>query len=836
MAKIFDGKAAFGAPGIEPRWTQSNKDGVGTAYSETSKLWFTLWNGSVTEVYYPMVDLPQIRDLQYLITDGHSFFHEEKRHLKSKTEKIWDNALGYRVVNSDPEARYQITKEVISDPHLACLLQKTTLTGNIDFLSELKLYALCAPHLGIGGWGNNGHIIEVAGRKLLAAHKVSQKGSQKSDRWLVLGATLPFSKLSCGYVGRSDGWQDLSQNYQLDWAFNQATDGNIGLIGELDLTAAQTFTLGLAFGSSLESALSTLMQSLNIPFEQHKKTFHSQWSRAQEGNALEKIAQDNGRLFKSSISLLLAHEDKTYPGATIASLSFPWGEKKGDGDTGGYHLVWTRDMVNSVTGLMAAGNIKTAMRSLTYLMSVQHDDGGFAQNFWLDGEPYWQGMQLDEVAFPILLSWKLSEAGALPKAFDVYPMVIKAAGYLIRHGPATEQERWEENSGYSPSTLACNIAALVCAGAFARQNGDRPLANYIEDYADFLTDHIRAWTVTTAGTLVPGIRRHFIRITPAQIDQPRPNEDPNHSRIKISSRPPGTNAQFSQNQSGEFLAKEIVDAGFLLFVRYGILSANDALVVDSLKVVDAILKVETPNGPCWRRYNHDGYGQQADGSAYEGIGQGRAWPLLTAERGHYELAAGRDVSPYIRAMEKFATETGLLTEQVWDQPDLPQAHMYLGEPTGAAMPLMWAHAEYIKLLRSAQDGRVYDLIPVVAERYLDQSRHKNGCKSFEIWKFHRQVRSMRSQQTLRIQAEAEFRLRWSADDWRTIQETVSQSIDPLAVHYVDILGTDILGANIQSADAQNAVNQTTSVQFTFFWTDSHRWEQRNYTVEIEPLR
>ena len=803
MVRLFQEQKAFGAPGIEPHWTHSNKSGVGTAYSTSSKVWFTLWKGIMTEVYHPTIDQPQVRDLQYLITDGQSFFHEEKRDLKSEIELLWNRELGYRITNTAPDNSYTIVKEVITDPHANCVLQHTKLIGESSVLSQLKLYALCAPHLNINGWGNNGHVIEACGRKFLAANR--------DNRWLVLGATVPFKKLSCGYVGKSDGWQDLADNYQMDWEFDCAIDGNIGLTGELDLDRSSEFTLGLAFGDSLPSALSTLLQSLNVPFKEQKKKFREQWGRTCNNRlSLEDKSNDEGKLFHSSVSLLLAHEDKTYSGATIASMSFPWGEEKGDGDRGGYHLVWTRDMVNSVTGLIAAGHTDTAVRSLMYLVTCQHPDGSFAQNFWLNGEPYWQGMQLDEVAFPILLAKKLDEIGASPN-FDVYPMIIRAAGYLIRSGPATQQERWEEDGGYSPSTLACNIAALISAASFARKRGDSVAAEYIKEYADFLKDHIEAWTVTTEGTLVPDVKRHFVRITPAETDVPHPNEDPNNSTICISARPPGTESEFEENKSKEFPTKEIVDAGFLLFVRYGIIAPDDPLITDSLKVIDAVLKVDTPFGASWRRFNHDWYGQQEDGNAYKGVGVGRAWPLLTSERAQYELAAGHDVAPSIEAMEEFATDTGLLTEQVWDSEDIPEAHMYLGKPTGAAMPLMWAHAEYIKLLRSVKDGRVFDFIPEVGDRYLNNY----DSKPIEVWKFHRQVTTINKGTTLRIQTKKPFKLRWSNDDWDTKQDLESTSITVLDLNYVDLTG-----------------DKQSSIQFTFFWVDTDDWQQGSYSLEV----
>ena len=788
---------AFGRPGIEPRWTHGAKDGVGTAYAASSRIWFTFWNGIVTEVYYPTVDRPQLRDLQYLVTDGKSFFHDEKRNLDSKLERLRDHGLGYRCTNSDPAGRYAIVKEIIADPHLACVLQHTKLTGEESFLSKLRLYALCAPHLEVGGWGNSGYVARVAGRTILIA--------QKERRWLALAATVPFSRVSCGYVGKSDGWTDLAGNFAMDWEFDSAPDGNIALTGELDLTGTREFTLGLAFGNSQHHAVSTLLQSLSTPFAKHSKRYREQWSRSSEGNLpLEKVSGDGGNLYRASFSLLRAHEDKSYPGAFIASLSIPWGEAVGDENQGGYHLVWTRDMVNSANAMLAAGDHATPLRALIYLDVSQHKRGGFSQNFWIDGEPFWKGIQLDEVAFPILLAWRLKRENAL-QDFDPYPMVLRGAGYLVRHGPVTPQERWEEVSGYSPSTLASNIAALICAACFAREKADEATAKYLEEYADFLECHVESWTVTTQGTLLPGVARHYMRILPAQADNPIPDEDPNQGNITIANLAPGAQHVFP--------AKEIVDAGFLELVRHGIRRADDSIIVDSLKVVDAVLKVDTPFGPCWRRYNHDGYGQREDGGPFVGWGQGRVWPLLTGERGHYELAAGHDATPFTRAMESFASSTGLLPEQAWDAADQPKVFMYCGRPTGSAMPLMWAHAEYIKLLRSVRDGKVSDMIADVAKRYLGG---RAGRQLFEVWKFRRQVRSVKRGYVLRIQAEASFRLHWSGDEWQTAKDTPS-STTTLGVEFVDI---PILEA------------QRAPIRFTFFWKASDHWEGRDFMVSV----
>ncbi len=790
-------KHAFGAPGIDPRWTRGAKEAIGTAYSAGSTVWFTASAGVVNEVYYPTVDRPQIRDLQYLVTDGETFFHDERRHFESRVERYEGHALGIRITNREFSGRYAIIKDIIADPHQPCVLVHTRLEGDPAFLARLRIFALLAPHLAEGGWGNSGYALEAGGRALLTA--------EKNGIWLALGATVPFLRRSCGFVGTSDGWTDLADNFRMDWEFDAAENGNIALLGELALPTDPCFTLALSFGNSLHHATTILTQSLSFPFSAQRDRFVEQWGRASHQLApLAEKSGDDGRLYHASRSLLLAHEDKIYPGAMIASLSIPWGESKGDEDLGGYHLVWTRDMVASTSGLLATGNTETPLRALVYLACTQRSDGAFNQNFWIDGEPYWHGIQHDEVAFPILLAWRLRRADAL-RDFDPYTMVLRAAGYLVRQGPATPQDRWEESSGYSPSTLAASIAALVCAAEYAHDRGDEVTAGLLRRHADFLECHIERWTVTTEGTLLPDIRRHYIRIRPVDPGDPDPDEDPNRDDLRIANRAPGERATFP--------AKEIVDAGFLELVRYGIRKAGGDLMEDSIRVVDSLLRVETPRGPCWRRYNHDGYGQRDDGGSFDGWGRGRAWPLLTGERGHYELAAGRDPNPCLRAMERFATAAGLLPEQIWDAPDLPKAHMRFGGPTGSATPLIWAHAEYVKLLRSVHDREIFDLVPAVAERYQSASRPP----PIEVWSFRRRARSVRPGWMLCVQARTAFALHWTAGEWEDAADTPSTGT-AVGVHFVDI---------------PVARDQRVPIRFTFYWPGADRWEGRDFEVGIE---
>ncbi len=799
------GAVAFGWPGIEPRWTSSSKDGVGTAYADASRVWFTISHGILNEVYYPTLDRPQIRDLQFLVTDGETFFHEEKRDLDNDITALAEETLGYRVVTSDPAGRYRIVKEIIADPVRACVLIRARIEAETTWRERLQVYVLLAPHIEVAGSGNSARRQQAAGKDVLVAWR--------AGTWLALGVSTRFLQTSCGYVGASDGWQDLRDNYRMDWSFPEALDGNVAVTGRIDPGPDMEFTVGLAFGDRPHAATTALTQSLSVPFAAKRAAFLEQWRTVHHGVAdLHRHTGDGGRLLRASHALLVAHEDKTFKGAFIAAASIPWGEAKGDEDLGGYHLVWTRDMVQSATALLACGNVETPRRALVYLAVSQHADGGFAQNFWLDGTPYWQGLQLDEVAFPLILAWRVWKHGALAD-FDPLPMVRAGAAFLLREGPATAQERWEEASGFSPSTLAVAIAALVCAADLLRARGLEREAAYVEEHADFLESHVERWTVTTAGELLPGVARHYIRITPAAIGDPDAPEDPDGGWLAIANRPPGTPWRFE--------ARNVVDAGFLELVRYGVRPAGSDLMEDSLRVVDAVLKVDTPFGPCWRRYNHDGYGNRPDGGPFTGWGRGRAWPLLAGERAHYELAAGRDVAAYVRALEGFGGRGALLPEQVWDE-DNPANGMRLGMPTGSAMPLAWAHAEYIRLVRSIRDGAAFDRIAPVAERYLAA----RGRTDREVWKPTRHAQRVARGATLRIQAPGPFRLRWTRDEWQTSNDTLAAD-SGLGVRYVDLA---------------IAPGQAAPVRFTFFWTEdidvgafrraAATWEGRDYSVAI----
>ena len=787
---------AFGAPGIEPRWTSSAKEGVGTAYHTSSRVWFTLSHGIINEIYYPYVDKPNTRDFQFLISDGETFCHEEKRDLDHLIEYPERDCLFYRLTNSEPNGRYRLIKHVLTDPHLSVLVVRTKVEVFDESLrGKLRLYALLAPHLAGFGAGNSGWCCEVGGVKLIRA--------QRENVNLVMACSTGFSRRSIGYVGFSDGWQDLMDNFKMDWEFLAAENGNIALTGEVNLPPNGEFTLGVGFGRSYQGAATKVFQSLADRFESHRQAYVRQWQRALINAKFDfsSDTSDGGGMYRLSRCVLLAHEDKVFQGAMVASLSIPWGETKGDQDLGGYHLVWTRDLVHSATALLATGQASTPLRSLIWLAAIQRPDCSFPQNSWIDGTAYWSGLQLDQVAFPILLAWRLHKSHA-PLLFTPHVLIGRAAGRLMLQGPVTRQDRWEENAGYSPSTLAVVIAALACAGDWSRELGETSSADFIFAYADWLAAHVEEWTVTTQGELVQGMPRHYIRINPADPDAPDPHADPNTTMIQIA------------NGGGLHPARNVVGGDFLNLVRYGIRHPNDPIVRDSIDVIDRVLKHDLPQGPGWRRYNHDGYGQKDDGSAFDGTGVGRCWPILTGERGHYELAAGRDPKPFIKTIEDFSNQGGMITEQVWDADDLPHARMKRGCPTGAAMPLCWSHAEYVSLVRSRHDGVCFDRVEPAYERYV-----ANPVQSrYEIWSLRHPVRRMPPGKILRIILAAEATIVWSTDNWARTSKSETTYKD---------------GLNLWFADFPTAEWPRDSLlAFTFFWKGDQRWEDRNWQVKI----
>lgn len=791
---------APGWPGIEPRWTSSAKSGVGTSLSRSSRLWFTLSHGILDEVYSPRVDQACLRDMGLVATGANGFFSEEKRNTTNKVDMLEEGIPAYRLTNTCLQGRYRITKTILSDPDRPTVLQHIrfeVLAGKAD---DYRLYVIAAPHLYNHGMGNTGWVGDYKGIEMLFA--------SREKRALALACSAPWLSRSVGFVGTSDGWQDLSQNHRLTRFYTRAENGNVALTGELSLSAAANdgVVLALAIGDTWEEAGQRARASLFRGFDDAAKAYCDEWKDWQQrfpfpaGEAFDKLA-------RTSAAVLRTHEDKSFPGGIIASLSIPWGTNKGDDDLGGYHLVWPRDVVETAGGLLAAGAKNSALRVFEYLNSTQEADGHWPQNQWLDGSAYWRGIQMDETSFPILLLDLLRRDGILDdtSAARYYEMGRAAVGYLVKYGPVTDQDRWEEDPGYSPFTLAAEIAALLAGADFADLVGHPERAQYLRETADIWNQSIERWTYVTGTALAQqyAVEGYYVRI--GEPDDPDA-ASPKQGFVPIKNRPPGETNK---------LASEIVSPDFLALVRFGLRDPRDPRILNTLKVVDGLLKVDLPQGPGWRRYNGDGYGEHEDGGPFDGTGIGRAWPLLTGERAHYEIAAG-NFEAAMALRQNFAASgngSGLLPEQIWDAPDIPGRELFFGQASGSARPLAWAHAEYLKLCRSLHDRRVFDQPRQTTQRYLIE----HTTTDLQTWRFNNKCRCLEKGKRLRIELLAPATIHWSADNWQTVADLVTRD-SGFGIHYADL--------------PTKALPLGAVVVFTFLWSGQQHWEGTNFYVTV----
>jgi glucoamylase len=596
----------------------------------------------------------------------------------------------------------------------------------------------------------------------------------------------------------------------MEWEYDRAENGNIAFTGEIDLSAcAGEFLLALGFGSIWTEAGQQARSSLFEDFAETRQHYVMQWDSWQSKLLKLDAPPRQCDLYRSSTATLRTHESKDFLGGIIASLSIPWGFNKGDEDLGGYHLVWPRDLVETAGALLAAGAVTDAVRVLRYLEATQEADGNWAQNLWLDGRPYWSGIQMDETAFPILLVDLLRREapGALGKLERWWPLVRNAVSFILRNGPVTQQDRWEEDAGYSPFTLAAEISALLAAADIADLTGHSEQAITMRDAADAWNDNIERWVYATGGDLAEqlGIDGYYVRIAPPDTDGAA---SPTQGFVPIKNRPPGQEHE---------RAYHIISPDALALVRFGLRAPDDPRILNTIRVIDALLSVELPQGPCWYRYNGDGYGEHKDGSAFDGTGIGRPWPLLAGERGHYALAAGhRDLAEaLLTVMENSpAGQSRLLPEQVWDSADIPELELFRGKPTGSACPLVWAHSEYVKLRRSIRDGKIFDQPPQTIKRYLIE---KHARQIFG-WRFNNKTRTVPRNKTLRLVLLTPGRVHWSVDDWKTVHDTDAKDTG-LGIYTLD-LPTESLPAGGKAL-------------FTFFWPEDKRWEGTDYTVTVQ---
>jgi glucoamylase len=792
---------APGWPGIEPRWTSSAKIGVGTAVNARSRVWFTLSHGIFNEIYYPQLDQACTRDLGLIVTDGRDFFSEEKRDTRCDLNWLQDGVPAFRLVNSQREGRYRIEKEILADPRRDAVMQHTRFIPQRGGIADYRLYALLAPHLGDRGRGNDGWIGQHQGVPVLFA--------QRGELALALACSAPWLKRSAGFVGMSDGWQDLAQHRQMTWEYDRAENGNVALTAEVDLSAdGGEFLLALGFGRTPAAAAECALASLADGFPKARTIYIREWvAWRRQLTPPPATAASQRDLVATTLAILRVHESKKLPGGIIASLAIPWGYSRDDGDIGGYHMVWPRDLVESAGALLAAGAGADVKQVLAFLERTQDQDGHWPQNMWIDGRPYWNGIQLDETAFPILLI-DLARRQKIVSDAEVkrlWLLVGRAAAYLVRNGPVTSEDRWEEDPGYSPFTLAVTIAALLAAADLADLAGKASAGIFLRETADFWNDSIERWTYVrgTEPAHRAGVDGYYVRIAPPEAGCA---VAPTGDLIALKNQLPG--------RSGE-PAAQIVSPDALALVRFGLRAPDDPRVVNTVKVVDALLRQETPAGPGWHRYNQDGYGEHADGAPFDGTGIGRIWPLLAGERAHFELAAGRpeEAARLLRTVEAMANPGGLLPEQIWDAPDLPDRELFFGRPTGSAMPLAWAHAEYLKLRRSLADGRVFDLPPQPVLRYLRQ----NMVSPLHLWRFNQRCGLLPPGKTLRVEVLAAADVRWTDDDWRTVNDTTTREAG-FGFHVACL------------SHGQLATGRR--IEFTFRWIEADRWEGGNFSVTV----
>ncbi|HUK66955.1 MAG TPA: glycoside hydrolase family 15 protein [Anaeromyxobacteraceae bacterium] len=782
-------RPAPGWPGSPGRWTSAGKSGVGTALGG-SAIWFTLSHGILNEVYAPRMDQAATRDLGLVVTSA-GFFSEEKRHTQHVVVSPVRGCPYYHLTNTCNRGRYRIEKEVIADPARPVVLQRIRFTSLSGQREDYRLHALLAPHLNNRGAGNTAWLGEYKGLPVLLA--------ARDGHALSLISSSGFRARSVGFVGVSDGWQDLSRHGRLAHRYTLAENGNVALCGELE--PCDEIVLALGYGRSPEEAAHQGRASLAEGFEALLESYKARWVRWQAGLA----PAPKRRLHALSAMVVKIHQSKHVPGAILASLAVPWGFSKGDGDLGGYHLVWPRDMVEAAGGLLAAGAKSEAREALVYLEATQEADGHWPQNMWTEGRPYWPGLQMDETALPILLvdlaqrEKALAEADLSARGF--WPMVKRAASYLVKNGPVTPEDRWEEDGGYTPYTLAAEIAALLAAADMAERAGEPELAPYLRETADAWNDQIERWLFVRGSPLAAqlGVNGFYVRITPADVEE-------GDERVRLKNRP-------LEQSLGR--ADAILSTDALALVRFGLRAADDPRMKDTVRAIDALLKVELPFGPAWHRYNGDGYGEHEDGSPFDGTGLGRAWPLLTGERGHYALAA-RDRSEAERllaTLEASAGEGGLLPEQSWDSPGIPARELFFGRPAGSAMPLVWAHAEYLKLVRSLEEGVVFDMPRQTLERYVKHETHSR----YTPWRFNHKIRELPAGRALRIETLAPATVHYSFDGWQTARD-LSTAATGLGVHFADL--------------ATGSLPRGSEVLFTFYWPLASRWEGEDFAVKI----
>jgi glucoamylase len=755
---------AFGAPGMPPSWSSSDKDFVTTALGR-SRLWATIGHGVINEVFWPSTGEPQIRDLTFYLV-GKDGFVDLKREPRYTLETPSPGVPLLTISHGGDD--YRLILEVVPDPLRDVLLVRFELSG------PYQLVAILAPHLGGTGKENTASVEDQA----LLAHR---------GAWaLALLADVPLLAGSAGFVGASDGWRDLAEHGDLVWSFERADKGTVALSCKFE---AKKGTLALGFADTCGGARTLARSSLAEGIASARTALREGWEAWGKNLRLPTVSEPLAREALLSAAILKVHEDRTYPGALVASLSVPWGNST---DTlGGYHLVWPRDAALAAFALLAVQQTQEAARVLAGFIATQLPDGHWSQNYYPSGVAFWTGVQLDEAAFPVLLAAKLRELGEVDLD-GTTAMIRRALSFVARSGPTSAQDRWEESPGTNPFTLAVAIAALV-AGASWLEPVER---EYALALADDWNERLESFCYVTETPLAKsrGVAGYYVRLAAPQKDGGLTG------RVHLS------------NRDGQTIpASALVSMDFSYLTRLGLRTARDPRIRDTIAVTDAILRVTTPSGPVYHRYNDDGYGEKADGSPFEGSGVGRLWPLLTGERGHLALQSGEDPLPYLETMVRCASLGGLLPEQVWDSAPIAKRGLSPGRPSGSAMPLLWTHAEYLKLLIARDTGKPVELLKAVEDRY------GGNPQNADMWHWRAEAPFARLQRgrTFAVEHRGPFVLRYGFDGWRAIVEQTAVC-GPFGIWGVTLTPKDLEGHGV--------------IHFTRRF--DHGWENIDYQVTL----
>ena len=718
------GVAASDGPGDAASWTTGNKLAVGTSADANSKVWFTVAKGITSEIFYPRLDVPNMQDMQYVITDGSTFVDLERDATSHAISMPTEKALEYTVTNTDTRSspKYRITNTYIADPSHDTLLIRTrfeSLDGGV-----YRLYLLANPSMA-GGGANNSAWWDRTNSALMASGTRTLFGAPTTIvSALKVGSPSGFVTNDNGFAGgSSDCNVELHKNLTLVARFDSASNGNVVQCGQIGAVGADTtFTVALGYGGDAATALAAAEGSLGAGFPDQEAAYQKGWGDYVDSlrAAPSSVSTDTRRRRVYYVALMALHaaEDKTFRGASVAGFATPWGDfVNGDQPNDGYHRVWGRDLYQQAMGLIAAGDSSRALRMAQFLWSSQF----IGVTTTGDGTTYAAGSfpryspvsgigsataqdlgcceQLDQEAFAIVLAWM---TGLTDNA--TYQKIRMTADHVAAVGPATT-ERWEEQFGLSPSSMAAVIAGLVAAADIARQNGDTASAARWESTADAWRSSLADRAYTTDGFW--GGHRYYERIDPTQ--------DPN-------------GPQTLHFNEGDFFAHDVADFGFLDLARLGVVAPDDPNVSTSLAPSAAAsdgnstVQVTMPNGDIYfHRYNHDNYGESnGDCTGWPSNPTaanryGRFWPVLSGERGEYEIANGRSANVYLQSMADAANDGYFVPEQVWDRPDV--ACFTAGRPTGSAAPLNWAEGQYLRLAQSIDAGYNLDTPSIVEAKY-----------------------------------------------------------------------------------------------------------------------